>query len=182
MEILKVHDLTKNFNGLRALDAVSFTVEKNSITALIGPNGAGKTTLFDIITGFLKADDGIIYVDDMDVNALEPHQISKIGVSRTFQELKLFEEMSVLDNVLVAIKYKFGHEIFSAFFKRFAFKREEKIHLLGNLLLETKTVGVYRNYNQPVELRRTPTALHHSFSRCIHQVRNHVPLHKLDIY
>ncbi|HIE29738.1 TPA: ABC transporter ATP-binding protein [Candidatus Poribacteria bacterium] len=100
------------------------------MSALIGPNGAGKTTLFNIITGFHKADAGAVYIDGIAVNGLKPYQISNIGrgVSRTFQELKLFEEMSVLDNVLVAIKYNLGHDIFSAFFRRFAFKREEKVH------------------------------------------------------
>jgi branched-chain amino acid transport system ATP-binding protein len=101
MSILTVKNLTKRFGGLVAVKGVDMTVEKGSITAVIGPNGAGKTTFFNMITGVYKPDEGEINLDSQSLVGLKPHGISKFGISRTFQNIRLFNDMTVLENVMV---------------------------------------------------------------------------------
>lgn len=100
--MLKVQSLTMKFGGLTALDNVSFTVDKGSIHGIIGPNGSGKTTLFNIINGIYKPTNGKVFFNDRDITGLDPSKISKAGISRTFQLLRVFPSMSVLDNLIVA--------------------------------------------------------------------------------
>jgi len=99
---LAVEGLTKDFVGLRALDSVSLTLERGEILGLIGPNGSGKTTLINVVTGFLKPTQGRIAVGDVDITGWPPHKIAKLGMARTFQTLKLFLGLTVLENVEVA--------------------------------------------------------------------------------
>jgi branched-chain amino acid transport system ATP-binding protein len=106
MPLLKVDDVTKSFRGLRAVGGVSFDVEANSIVALIGPNGAGKTTLFNLIAGVHRLDRGRIHLGARLVSGLPPHEICAAGVGRTFQLVKPFAGMSVLDNVIVGALHK----------------------------------------------------------------------------
>ncbi|MDA9529030.1 branched-chain amino acid ABC transporter ATP-binding protein/permease [Bradyrhizobium sp. CCBAU 25338] len=100
--ILTVDGLTKTFGGVHALDAVSFSLMRGSITAVIGPNGSGKTTLVNCITGLYRANAGAITLGGGAITTLDPHLISGLGIGRTFQNLRLVEDMSVLDNVAVA--------------------------------------------------------------------------------
>ncbi len=100
--MLKVKNLKKYFGGVKAVDGCSFEVEKGTITALIGPNGAGKSTVFNIISGILKADEGQINFDDTDIANLRPEKISNIGISRLFQQSKLFNNITVRENLLLA--------------------------------------------------------------------------------
>lgn len=100
--MLAVDHIGKNFGGLRALDNVSLELQPGEILAVIGPNGAGKTTLFNILTGFIKPDDGDVFFQNQSVLGLKPHQICQRGMVRTFQIVKPFLELSVLDNVIVA--------------------------------------------------------------------------------
>jgi len=106
--VLKVEHLTMRFGGLLAIDDVSFSVERQNITALIGPNGAGKTTLFNCLTGFYKPTEGRLSLDRKDgrlfhLERLEDHEINaRAGVARTFQNIRLFSGMSVLENLMVA--------------------------------------------------------------------------------
>jgi len=102
LSILEVRNITKKFGGLTANQDVSMTVEKNSITAVIGPNGAGKTTFFNMITGIYQPTSGIILLENEKINGLKPHDVSKKGISRTFQNIRLFNEMSVLENVRIS--------------------------------------------------------------------------------
>jgi len=102
MCLLKVHGLTKEFGGLVAVKNCSFNLVKGTILGLIGPNGSGKTTIFNLITGFLKPDGGEIYLKDMRINDLEPYQIARKGIGRTFQLTRVFKRMSVLSNMLTA--------------------------------------------------------------------------------
>ncbi|MCL5962222.1 MAG: ABC transporter ATP-binding protein [Chloroflexi bacterium] len=102
MSTLKVDGVSKNFGGLMAVHKVSFTVPEGKIVGLIGPNGAGKTTLFNLITGFITPAEGKIQYNGHDLTRMAPYQITKIGIGRTFQNIRLFPRMSVLDNVLVA--------------------------------------------------------------------------------
>jgi len=101
MPILEGQDVTKYFGGLAAVSHVDFHVEQGEIVGLIGPNGAGKTTLFNLISAALPLSSGEIRFKDQKLNGLKPHQICKLGVSRTFQETKVFANMPVLQNVLV---------------------------------------------------------------------------------
>ncbi|MDX1815359.1 MAG: ATP-binding cassette domain-containing protein, partial [Thermodesulfobacteriota bacterium] len=101
MKLLSVRSISKRFGGLQAVDNVSFDVSRGAIKALIGPNGAGKTTLFNLLSGFLRPDRGSVVFDGAEVLGLMPHQIASRGMSRTFQQIRLFPKMSVLDNILV---------------------------------------------------------------------------------
>ncbi|MBM4260038.1 MAG: ABC transporter ATP-binding protein [Deltaproteobacteria bacterium] len=99
--LLEVKQVSKSFRGLRAVANVSFEVEENAIAALIGPNGAGKTTLFNLIAGALAADSGEICFADRRVDGLRPEQVCAAGVGRTFQIVKPFAGLTVLDNVII---------------------------------------------------------------------------------
>lgn len=100
-DILKVSGLRCRFGGLKAVDDVSFSVARGDILGLIGPNGAGKTTLFNLLVGLAAAQGGRIELDGRDVTGLRPHRIAALGMTKTFQNVALFPEMTVLDNVLV---------------------------------------------------------------------------------
>lgn len=100
--MLSIQNLHKSFGGVKALDGSNFVVPKNKITALIGPNGAGKTTLFDIICGLTKADSGNILFDNTDITKLATHKIANLGISRTFQQVRLFRNLSIRDHILMS--------------------------------------------------------------------------------
>ncbi len=102
-DLLVVQGLRKEFGGLVAVDSVDFAVPEESIVSLIGPNGAGKTTFFNMLTGMYKPTGGRIVFDDADVTGKPPHAITKRGIGRTFQNIRLFREMTALENVLVGM-------------------------------------------------------------------------------
>jgi ABC-type branched-subunit amino acid transport system ATPase component len=104
-DLLCVHDLTKIFGGVRAVDGASLSVKEGTITALIGPNGSGKTTLFNIVTGYLKADGGVVEFDGRDVTGSHPGKLYRQGLSRTFQQARIFPQLTVLENLVVAGGY-----------------------------------------------------------------------------
>ncbi|MGB7095350.1 MAG: ABC transporter ATP-binding protein [Anaerolineales bacterium] len=101
MALLEANEITKRFGGLVAVGNLSLSVDKGQILGLIGPNGAGKTTAFNMISGFYKADEGEIIFDGKEITDLRPDQICKLGLTRTFQVVKPFPNLSVLDNVMV---------------------------------------------------------------------------------
>jgi len=101
MALLQIQELSKSFGGIRAVNRCSFDVEAGSITALIGPNGAGKTTVFNLISGMLKRDTGKIIFDGDRIDGLQPHQITRKGISRTFQISRDLMEMTLLENLIV---------------------------------------------------------------------------------
>lgn len=101
MELFQVEDISKSFGGLQALNSVSLGAEEGLITALIGPNGAGKTTLLNVINGLLKADSGTVYLEGQDITHIPPHEIAKRGISRTFQILKGYQNLTVLENLMI---------------------------------------------------------------------------------
>jgi branched-chain amino acid transport system ATP-binding protein len=107
--LLKVEGIAKSFGGLRAVNDVSFAVEDQGITSLIGPNGAGKTTVFNIISGFLPTDSGRIEFRGRAIHALKPFGIARRGIGRTFQDPRVFPEMSVLNNVVVGLRQRGDH-------------------------------------------------------------------------
>ncbi|MCX8116743.1 MAG: ABC transporter ATP-binding protein [Desulfobacterota bacterium] len=102
MALLTVKAVSKNFGGLKAVSQVSFELQTGEILGIIGPNGAGKTTLFNVITGFLKPDSGEVWFNGENLVGLKPHQICQRGMVRTFQLVKPFAELTVLENVVVA--------------------------------------------------------------------------------
>lgn len=114
MEYFQVTDISKDFDGIKALDRLSFELREGELTALIGPNGAGKTTLFNVITGFLKPDRGEIRLHNQRVSGLPPHKVARLGIGRTFQNIRLFPQMTVLENVMLALKYRTGERLLSA--------------------------------------------------------------------
>jgi branched-chain amino acid transport system ATP-binding protein len=125
--ILEVQALSKVFGGLQALFQVSFTVTAESITALIGPNGAGKTTCLNIISGIYRQTDGRIAFVGRQLNGLKPFMIARLGLSRTFQNLQVFHNMTVLENVMVGLHARTAAGFFSALIHTPLSKREERI-------------------------------------------------------
>ncbi len=101
--MLRVESVSKSFDGFRAVNGASLTVEAGSIVAVIGPNGAGKTTLFNLITGLLRPDRGSILFDDAEIGRLAPHEICRRGIGRTFQIANIFPRLSVFANVQVSV-------------------------------------------------------------------------------
>ena len=101
MKILSVENLSKSFGGIRANQGISFDIEEGEILGIIGPNGAGKSTLFDLITGYTKADTGRILFNDKNISGMRPDKISNLGIGRTFQKLKPFADMTLLENVMI---------------------------------------------------------------------------------
>lgn len=117
--LLKCVSITKYFDGNRAVARVSFSIEKGSIVSLIGPNGAGKTTLFNVISGFLRPDEGkIFYKKEHDVTSMPPHKIAAMGIGRTFQELRLIDRMTAFENIQLALPNQKGITIGGALLGR----------------------------------------------------------------
>ena len=112
--MLRLEQVSKNFGGLPALSEVSFTVPKGKLTALIGPNGAGKSTLINCITGVLEPSSGQIQFQQQQITALPAYKISRLGISRTFQNLKIFPRLTVLDNVLTGLTGEGGDSMLLA--------------------------------------------------------------------
>jgi len=112
--MLNIEKISKNFGGLPALSDVSFSVDRGRLTALIGPNGAGKSTLINCITGVLEPNGGTISFENIDIAGQPTHKISRAGISRTFQNLKIFPRLSVLDNVLTGLTCEGGDSMLMA--------------------------------------------------------------------
>ncbi len=126
--VLKTDRATMQFGGLKAVDGLDLAIEQGEIFGLIGPNGAGKTTVFNILTGVYEPTEGDIFVDDKLINGLKPYQISRLGVSRTFQNIRLFPSMSVLENVVTACHRHANQNMFDAIFRLPKYFRDEEEH------------------------------------------------------
>ncbi len=122
--IFSVRNLTMRFGGLTAVDAVSFDVYPDQILAVIGPNGAGKTTVFNVVTGLYTPTEGEIRFRRQVINGMAPHLIARLGIKRTFQQSRLFENLSVLDNVLVGMAATARHPFVRATVRRDLLARE----------------------------------------------------------
>ncbi|HYE83783.1 MAG TPA: ABC transporter ATP-binding protein [Clostridia bacterium] len=126
MNILELKGLTKTFGGLTAVGDVNFNAEKDSITGLIGPNGAGKTTIFNLITGVYKVTKGNILFDGKDITNKEPYLIAEAGITRTFQNIRLFKKLTVYENVLTACHYNADYSLVDSVLRLPKFRKQEK--------------------------------------------------------
>ncbi|CRZ33355.1 branched-chain amino acid transport system ATP-binding protein [Herbinix hemicellulosilytica] len=126
MEMLKVKNLSISFGGLHAVDSFSITVNKGELYGLIGPNGAGKTTVFNLLTGVYKPDMGQIILDGKNITGLSPVEINKAGIARTFQNIRLFKNLSVLDNVKIGLHNNYNYSTISGIFRLPSYFRTEK--------------------------------------------------------
>ena len=123
--ILDLEGVTKRFLGLVALDNVSFEVKRGEVFALIGPNGAGKTTLFNCITGMFPPSEGRVSFDGRDITGYKPHRVAFLGIARTFQNIRVFDYMSALDNVRLGQHSRMHAQIWDAILKTPKARREE---------------------------------------------------------
>ncbi len=126
MKILEAKGLTKNFGGLMAVSDVSFAVEKEQIKGIIGPNGAGKTTIFDLISGFYPYTFGEIWFKSVKLNGLQSYKIASLGISRTFQNIQIFDNMTVVENVMMGSHHRTESGIFSALMRLPRSRREDR--------------------------------------------------------
>jgi branched-chain amino acid transport system ATP-binding protein len=126
MSLLEVTRLRKEFGGLVAVDSVDFRIEEGSIVSLIGPNGAGKTTFFNMLTGVYKPTGGTVVFDGQDVTGKPPHAITERGVGRTFQNIRLFQNMTALENVMVGMHARLKGNVLTAVLRTPTVKREEE--------------------------------------------------------
>jgi branched-chain amino acid transport system ATP-binding protein len=118
MKILETKNLVKRFNGVHAVDRLSIGIEKGKVTGIIGPNGSGKTTLINLLSGVLKIDDGEVVIDESEkLTRLPAHEIFLYGITRTFQNVRLFEQMTVFDNILVVVTER---DLFGSLFEKHA--------------------------------------------------------------
>ena len=127
--LLQTIEVNKQFGGLAAVTALNMDVQAGEIIGLIGPNGAGKTTSFNLITGVYTPTSGKILFDGEDITGMKPHAITHRGVARTFQNIRLFKEMSVLENVLVAQHMRMGANLLEATLRLPSYLRKERLQL-----------------------------------------------------
>jgi branched-chain amino acid transport system ATP-binding protein len=125
-DLLVAEDIRKEFGGLVAVSELDFRIPERSIVSLIGPNGAGKTTFFNMLTGVYKPTEGRIMFDGTDVTAKPPHTITKLGIGRTFQNIRLFPQMTALENVLVGMHSRLRGGILGSIFGTPRVRREER--------------------------------------------------------
>ncbi len=126
MSVLSTDHVTMQFGGLTAVSNLSIDVAKNEIVGLIGPNGAGKTTAFNMITGVYTPTSGDIFFKDKSIKGVKSHNITKLGIARTFQNIRLFKDLSVLDNVLIANHLRLKSSLAEAVITLPRYRREEK--------------------------------------------------------
>ncbi|MBI9107361.1 MAG: ABC transporter ATP-binding protein [Spirochaetales bacterium] len=126
MSILKTENIAKHFGGIYAIKDISIELGRNDLVSIIGPNGAGKTTLFNLISGVYKPEHGKVIFQDSDITTQPPHMRSRGGISRTFQNIRLFEGLSVKENILAAMDPRSKYNLFDAFFLTPARMKQDK--------------------------------------------------------
>lgn len=148
MTLLQINHLGRRFGGLLALEDFGLEVPEGALYGLIGPNGAGKTTVFNLISGFVKPSEGRIFIDGREITGEPPHRITGLGVARTFQNIRLFQELSVLDNVLVGYHCRGRATWGEAVLRLPRYRNEEKRHRIWALEL-LREVGIEDAAAQP---------------------------------
>jgi len=145
--LLEVRDLSKSFRGLRALDGYELSLPVGRIHGVIGPNGAGKTTLFHLLSGFLRPTSGTIRFDGADITGRPSYAVARLGLVRTFQNIRLFGDLSVLDNVKIAIQRDWPSSLLGTLVSSPGFRRREReIDDAAMALLERVGLGARRNH------------------------------------
>lgn len=124
--MLKIENINKSFDGVKALNDFSCVIHENEIVGLIGPNGAGKSTLFNVITGFIESDKGSVEFNGKVITKFPSHKIIKLGISRTFQDLRLIKQMPVLDNILLCFNNQQNEQIQNIFFRSKSIRKAEE--------------------------------------------------------
>ncbi|HEY3317861.1 MAG TPA: ABC transporter ATP-binding protein [Coriobacteriia bacterium] len=147
MALLEASKVTMQFGGLKALCDIDFHVEKGEIVALIGPNGAGKTTFFNLLTGIYKPTEGTLMFNGKSLAGLKPHVMCKMGIARTFQNIRLFANMTALENVMVGRHSRMKGTPLSAVLRTPAFKREEE-QVVAEALRRLQFVGLAKVANE----------------------------------
>ncbi len=151
MQVLDTRDVTKQFGGLVAVNQVSMTVKKNEIVGIIGPNGAGKTSFINALTGIYKPSSGQVFFQGKDITGLPAYKIAKHGIARTFQNLRIFSNISVLENVLIGAHCRIDNPFHHIFLRPLRSKKIERqayakvIDLLKNVGLEEKKESLAKN-------------------------------------
>ena len=115
MSTIQTKNVVKRFEGVCALDGLSVAIAKGMVTGIVGPNGSGKTTLVNVLSGMLKQDEGMLHIGEKAIQVMKPHRMSGYGITRTFQEVRLFEQMTVLDNILVVLTER---QVLASLFRR----------------------------------------------------------------
>jgi branched-chain amino acid transport system permease protein len=150
---MMVERLSKNFGGLRALNNVSLTMDQGRVYGLVGPNGAGKTTLFNLLTGFLKPDQGDIYYKAVKITKYPPYKVVRLGIARTFQNVRVFPMMSVLEHVVVAFQNQVGESAVGGIVRRWKHSDranvERAMSLLDSVGLQAKAFEAAENLSYP---------------------------------
>lgn len=156
--VLEIRNMTQRFGGLTALSDFNITLGSKTMAGLIGPNGAGKTTVFNLVSGFYQPTQGEILIDGHPTAGLKPHKVTALGVARTFQNIRLWNQMSVLDNIRVAQHGKLGYSFFQAILRTDRYhEREEQIKKEAYELLSVFELEKYANEfptNLPYGLQR----------------------------
>ena len=146
MSLFEVKNITVAFGGVKALNDVSFSVDKGEIFTIIGPNGAGKSTLFNVISRIYEPSKGEIYFENQNISKTKPHNISKLGIARTFQNLELFENATVLQNLLLGRHiYKSTNILSEVFFTPSARKQEHEYRLKVEEVIDFLDLQHYRD-------------------------------------
>lgn len=126
MALLEITNLTQRFGGLLAVNDFSVSLEGREMCALIGPNGAGKTTVFNLVSGFYQPSSGSIKIGGVDTRGMKPHQVTALGVARTFQNIRLWNDMTVLDNIKVSQHYRLGYSLIDSLLRTRRYGNREK--------------------------------------------------------
>lgn len=149
MKILKTKNLTKRFDGIKAVNNLSISIEKGKITSIIGPNGSGKTTFVNLLSGMLPINDGVVIIGESErFESIKAHKVSFYGITRTFQDVRLFEQMTVLDNILVVLTER---NVFSSLFekhKQYHLKKAEEVLQKIGLWEKRDQLAVNLSYGQ----------------------------------
>ena len=160
MALLDVKNLSISFGGLRAVDGFEMQIEKGELYGLIGPNGAGKTTVFNLLTGVYKPNEGIIKLDGEDITGKKTIDINKAGIARTFQNIRLFKQLSVLDNVKVGLHNHYKYSTADVLATNLPYGKQRKLEIARAmstepklLLLDEPAAGM--NPNETGELMET---------------------------
>lgn len=124
--MLDIKNLTIKFGGLKAVQNFNLNIGNNEIVGLIGPNGAGKTTVFNAVTGLHHPTSGVIIFNNNDISAMRPYMVTQNKIARTFQNIRLFGSLTVLDNIKISYSYRIGYNLFDAIIKDHKYRKEEK--------------------------------------------------------